>query len=274
MFTNAKNKWGTTYPYFICVGRARKTTTCDWQATLAATLEQLIEDEYRSIALAPELRDAIDELVQIDFESLQEASAAERQQLDQQRIALTAKRQKLLDAHYAGAIPLDLLKTEQHRLASQLNSIQQQLSTAEANFQEARQMLADTLDLARDCHAAYLEADDPTRRLFNQAFFTKIYIDERRDSRSLGVRVDYQMPFDDLLNRLIPAGTHSALQNDKTAHRTSPMGGSSLPTPGVPKVESSHTSTLVELRGFEPLAFSLRTRRATNCATAPEREER
>jgi hypothetical protein len=26
---------------------------------------------------------------------------------------------------------------------------------------------------------------------------------------------------------------------------------------------------LVELRGFEPLAFSLRTRRATNCATAP-----
>jgi site-specific DNA recombinase len=25
----------------------------------------------------------------------------------------------------------------------------------------------------------------------------------------------------------------------------------------------------VELRGFEPLAFSLRTRRATNCATAP-----
>jgi hypothetical protein len=25
----------------------------------------------------------------------------------------------------------------------------------------------------------------------------------------------------------------------------------------------------VELRGFEPLAFSMRTRRATNCATAP-----
>ena len=26
---------------------------------------------------------------------------------------------------------------------------------------------------------------------------------------------------------------------------------------------------MVELRGFEPLTFSLRTRRATNCATAP-----
>jgi hypothetical protein len=29
--------------------------------------------------------------------------------------------------------------------------------------------------------------------------------------------------------------------------------------------------TWVELRGFEPLASSLRTRRATNCATAPGR---
>jgi len=28
-------------------------------------------------------------------------------------------------------------------------------------------------------------------------------------------------------------------------------------------------TNVVELRGFEPLAFSLRTRRATNCATAP-----
>ncbi len=38
----------------------------------------------------------------------------------------------------------------------------------------------------------------------------------------------------------------------------------------------SRLITLVELRGFEPLTFSLRTRRATNCATAPcalEREE-
>ena len=29
----------------------------------------------------------------------------------------------------------------------------------------------------------------------------------------------------------------------------------------------------MELRGFEPLTFSLRTRRATNCATAPDRSQ-
>jgi hypothetical protein len=31
---------------------------------------------------------------------------------------------------------------------------------------------------------------------------------------------------------------------------------------------------MVELRGFEPLTFSLRTRRATNCATAPSEDRR
>ena len=37
--------------------------------------------------------------------------------------------------------------------------------------------------------------------------------------------------------------------------------------PNVPPCQRA--LTLVELRGFEPLTFSLRTRRATNCATAP-----
>ena len=30
------------------------------------------------------------------------------------------------------------------------------------------------------------------------------------------------------------------------------------------------STAVVEIRGFEPLTFSLRTRRATNCATAPD----
>lgn len=84
----------------------------------AQVVEELIEEEYRTIALSPELRDDIEQLVLEDFDTLQEAAAGERQQMEQQRIDLNAQRQKLLDAHYAGAIPLDLLKLEQDRIAS------------------------------------------------------------------------------------------------------------------------------------------------------------
>src|SRR5690606_16834590 len=40
--------------------------------------------------------------------------------------------------------------------------------------------------------------------------------------------------------------------------------------PAATRSEVIRPARLVELRGFEPLTFSLRTRRATNCATAPD----
>ena len=259
MITTARNKWGTEYPYLVCSGRTRKVTDCQRQAMHVEVIEELIEEEYRTIALSPELRDHIEALVLEDFDNLQAAAAGERQQMEQQRTTLTAQRQKLLDAHYAGAVPLDLLRTEQDRIARQLARIQEQLQDAEANFEQARTMLADTLDLTRDCYAAYLEANDSTRRLFNQAFFAKIYIDEDDETRERTVRVDYNQPFDNLLSRLVPARVHHDLDPKTTAHQGIPVGGSSGHTPGVAEVQSSHTSTLVEVMGLEPTASTLRT---------------
>ena len=245
MVTTARNRWGSEYPYLVCSGRTRRTTDCKRQAMPVELIEELIEDEYRTIALSPQLRDDIEALVLEDFDTLQEAAAGERQQLEQQRIELTGKRQKLLDAHYAGAIPLDLLKTEQDRIASRLGRIQEQLTDANANYEQAKSMLADTLDLTRDCHAAYLEAGDSTRRLFNQAFFAKIFIDEDDETRERSVRVDYNQPFDNLLSRLVPARVHHELDQEQTAHRDIPMGGSSGCIPGIAEVQGSHTITLV-----------------------------
>ena len=253
MLTTAKNRWGNIYPYLICSGRTRKATDCQRQAMPVDLVEELIEDEYRTIALSPELRDSIEELILEDFDTLQETASAERRELEAQRTALAAQRQKLLDAHYAGAIPLDLLKTEQDRIAIQLAGIDQQLTGADQNYEQARQTLADCLDLTRDCHTAYLQATDPTRRLFNQAFFTKIYIDEDNDTRQRTVRVDYNQPFGELLSRLVPAHLHHQMQEEEQqkARRETPAGDTT-PDPGIGEGQGSHTDTLVELWGFEP----------------------
>jgi hypothetical protein len=138
-------------------------------------------------------------------------------------VVLTAQRQKLLDAHYAGAIPLDLLRIEQGRIASQLNRIQEHVTATDENYEHARAGLADTIDLTRDCYAAYLEATDNTRRLFNQAFFSKIYIDEDSDTRERSVGVEYNEPFDDLLSRIVPARVHHVLSTEQCpTHPTEP----------------------------------------------------
>jgi len=170
------------------------------------TVADLIEDEYRTIALSPDLRDELELHVNEDFDALNAAAATERRGLSSQRDKLTSERHKLLQAHYAGAIPLELLKTEQDRIADQLGRIEERLTSAATSYEKIRQTLAECLDLARDCHAAYIQSDDHNRRIFNQAFFKRIYIDEDG-----GVRFDFEPPFDQLLARLIPAAQHAEL---------------------------------------------------------------
>ena len=63
-----------------------------------------------------------------------------------------------------------------------------------------------------------------------------------------------------------------ARANAQPASATSPRQPSRVRIPKLKAVMPRHkagASPLVELRGFEPLTFSLRTRRATNCAIAP-----
>ena len=63
-----------------------------------------------------------------------------------------------------------------------------------------------------------------------------------------------------------------ARANAQPAFATSPRQPSRVRIPKLKAVIPRHkaeVSPLVELRGFEPLTFSLRTRRATNCAIAP-----
>ena len=99
----------------------------------------------------------------------------------------------MLQAHYAGAVPLELLKTEQDRITGLLELIEGRLSATSAHFDTVQANLQFALDLAGDCHRAYLQADDHTRRLLNQALFEMIYIDED------GVRAALAEPFKTLL---------------------------------------------------------------------------
>ncbi len=221
-------------------------------------------DEYRTIALSPQARDNIEALVLEDFDSLQAAAQSELNDLERKHAQLTTQRRKLLDAHYAGAIPLDLLKTEQQRITRHLDLVEAQIVTTDGNYETARATLAACLDLTRDCHAAYLEANDHTRRLFNQAFFSKIYIDEDDSAGEASVRVDYNQPFDELLTRLVPATVHLELQNRPAR--------SDNPRPGVHQDQGCPPSRLVELRGFEPLTPSMRTRCATGLRHSPRRD--
>jgi hypothetical protein len=107
---------------------------------------------------------------------------------------LKGEQKKLLDAHYAGAVPLDLLKSEQTRISAELLWAEERLATVNQDFERVQDSLRRTLELASDCEAAYRDAGPDIRRLFNQAFFRRLLIDE-----DCGVVGDLAPPFDTLL---------------------------------------------------------------------------
>ncbi len=210
-------------------------------------VEELIEDQYRTIALAPELRDRVEQSALADFDALQAFTTTQKRDVIKERTKLTGQRQKLLDAHCAGAIPIDLLKSEQERITSRLASVERQVADVEANYDTARTALAEVLDLLRNCHAAYLEANGDVRRLFNQAFFTKIVIEEDDETRERTIHTDLNEPFDALLTRptVRPEQATADGARRKTARRMNPTGG-------LYAVQGSDTDRVVELRGLEP----------------------
>ena len=54
--TNAKSRSKTVYPYFICIGRQRDTTSCKQRALPIIDVEQAICDFYMNVELSEDLR--------------------------------------------------------------------------------------------------------------------------------------------------------------------------------------------------------------------------
>lgn len=231
VITNAKNRHGVVYPYFVCLGQHQKTTDCTRKALLISKIDKMVEDHWTKVRLATDLRDAIEEGLRSELATHRKEPENEHRHLVAEKAKLTAQRQKLFEAIYSGAAPMDLIAIEQQRITDQLTAIETSLTRA--------------LDLARDCHAAYLAADPLLRRFFNQAFFTHLMIDEE------GVHSEYAEPSDTLLDDdVLDAG--QAAQADRVQSQA--KLAEILESPAAP-VNKKTPST----RGAGGLSLNLRT---------------
>ena len=180
-----------------------------------------------------------------EFDRLMAAETEELERVTANRDRLEREQDRLMQAHYADAVPLSVLKREQDRIAAELDQVTRRI--------DARAHLDDALGLLANCADIYTRCDDTNRRLCNQASFTKVFIDEDNE-----LRVEHNRPFEMLL------APGQRQRTDLGRRRTQ---GPNLDQRS--RWQGFEPCAWVELRGFEPLTFSLRTRRATNCAIAP-----
>ncbi|AEK45438.1 recombinase [Amycolatopsis mediterranei S699] len=203
------------------------------------------------------------------------------------------ERQKLLSAHYAGAIPQDLLASEMKRLTRALAEAEGEIKAAKVVTADVEATLDRALAAASHCEIAYLSAPNHVRRQINQGFFEKLYIGQDGTVE----RADLTEPFAALLemgetlrravpsapadpaSQITPGATNASGSADATTDRARPSDVL-LATFGerVAVTECAQTNTpgevslvgrgvkedyLVGMTGFEPATL----RSQSGCAT-------
>lgn len=127
-----KSRSGVRYPYFICAGRhTKRVKNCKQKAVLIETVEEQVQQIYDRYSLPPEIRGSLEKTLQQRIVDEREKYAVELDGLRREKDVLERKRKKLLEAHYSDAIPLDLLKSEQQKIAKQLAAIDSQIAAHE-----------------------------------------------------------------------------------------------------------------------------------------------
>lgn len=149
----------------------------------------------------------------------------------------------MLAAHYADALPLDLLREEQSRIETERAQANRIIAAAQIHFD----VIEDKLDLAMrmltNTQRAYFSAAKWVRRDLNQTLFEAIYI-----FNGIVIGVDLAEPFGQLLS-------HQSVAEDIAIARIErPSGDFSFDAvPRGRRVQSSNVDLLAEGMGFEPM---------------------
>ncbi|VEI02455.1 Resolvase, N terminal domain [Acidipropionibacterium jensenii] len=175
-------KSGITYEYFTCSGR-RKKNGCTRSAILTDRIEDRIDSTYGANGLTPDEADRVREVLGAVFDQLEATTDHERALLTTQKEKLDAERLKLVQAHYADAIPLDLLKSEQERIRTTLDAIEHRLENLATSYEDAREGLDQLADILTDLGDVYTRCEPAERRILNRALFDKIILDDEETVR-------------------------------------------------------------------------------------------
>ena len=242
--TNSRGRTGEYYLYWFCLGRQRYRT-CTQPFIPNDEVERAVERYYATIDLEPSRVESIRVAVRAAFED-QRAKAAKSLVSARRRIGqLQDERHKVLDAYYASAITLELLREEQHRIEAEIERQQQRCALLDADFDTIESNLETALNLVADAQSAYMACPGDLRRQYNQTLFSKLFIDDGDV-----VTAELTPPFAALLaNDLI-----DSLRTRRASERSSPKPGSASSD------RVSSEEHLVGRPGLEPGTCGLKAR--------------
>jgi site-specific DNA recombinase len=269
----AQGRHGGEYFYFFC--RGRQDGSCDLPFVPVEVLEAAVVRHYgEAVTLPPEwlaqVRAGVDEAARATHDLTDTLRAQYAKQLK----TLDRKESYYLDLAAEEDWPKDKLRVKIDTIRRERKDIEETLDRGNQQLDRSRQIFHDALALLEDPHAAYEHGDQAVRSILNKAFFTRLYVDGTKV-----IDAELKEPFADLTQAY---RSYTTVPKDSTDARppteqgicpgqdgsgTEAVIGSLAQPPGVRGLSKP---TRVELRGFEPLTPSMRTRCATGLRYSPE----
>ncbi|MEZ5246683.1 MAG: recombinase family protein [Acidimicrobiales bacterium] len=189
----SRGRHGGIYKYFFCIAGNKKRTDCPQSYIPIETIEEAVAGYYRHIEMSEKDLEQIASQMRSHVAVTRNLAEKEvvRQTIRIER--LDAERRKLLAAHYADAVPLDLLREEQDRIARESHQAERVLEVCDGQFRLIEANLDRALALLASCAEVYRRSAPEGRRKLNQALFEKIFVVDDMVSA-----VDLAAPFHEL----------------------------------------------------------------------------
>ena len=166
------------YEYFLC--RKGQQHICQQPTHCAEAVEAGVEKEYARLELTRPGRERITRALHAMFAQIADAASDQRAQADKDLERLQREERALLRRDAEGRVSDELYAEESDRIARERVAIKVLKARLDIDLDKASYGIDLCLGLTEDIHRAYLQADGEQRRLFNQAFFERIYIDNEQ----------------------------------------------------------------------------------------------
>jgi site-specific DNA recombinase len=178
VFTPVRGNGGR-YEYFRCFGRHNLRNGCMAPHMAVEVVEAAVERYYmRTRWLSNAEQDCVRAAVGRYAELKLQTAEREIERASKRLEALKAEQQRLLQLSYRDLVDDEVLAVEQTRIRGERVQVAKWAKTAELDVADISLALEEALRLLDDPGTAYRRATPVTRRMFNQALFERLLIDE------------------------------------------------------------------------------------------------
>ncbi len=170
---------GGRYEYFSCQGRRRPGIACRARHLRVDEVEAAVERYYlEHVGLTAVDQQSVRKAVTEYAERKQAIAQREGQRATRRIEALKKEQQRLIQLSYRDLVDDDVLAAEQERIKGERAQAEKWATAATRDTQQILEALDTALRLLDKPGEAYLRASPVTRRMFNQAIFEKLLVDD------------------------------------------------------------------------------------------------